>query len=134
MGKVEAGKLEVEWQPMRLTEVLADAELFALAAEKKGLSFLQEIPDTLYAGVLAGDRLKLRQILANFLSNAVKFTARGSITLRVRQEEGTNPSQLVITLEVEDTGVGITEATQKHLFTPFQCVIRLTFENVRRGC
>lgn len=75
MGKVEAGKLELEQAPFKLTEVLLDADLFALAAKNKGLEFVQDVPASLYNGHLIGDRLRLRQVLANFLSNAVKVLA-----------------------------------------------------------
>ncbi|KAG9011622.1 hypothetical protein FRB93_002683 [Tulasnella sp. JGI-2019a] len=119
MGKVEAGKLELEQHPFRLSEVLADAELFTLAAQKKGLDFIQDIPSSLFAGQLIGDRLRLRQVLSNFLSNAVKFTNRGSITLRMRDEPGGQPSEVMVTLEVQDTGCGIKEDVLQQLFKPF---------------
>lgn len=105
---MEAGKLELEQALFKLAEVLLDADLFALAAKKKGVAFVRDILD-LYDGQLIGDQLRLRQVLANhlsdvmkaladslsnavkvlanFLSNAVKFTRQGSITLRIREEE-----------------------------------------------
>ncbi|KAG9011616.1 hypothetical protein FRB93_002677 [Tulasnella sp. JGI-2019a] len=119
MGKVEAGKLELEQHPFRLSEVLADAELFTLAAQKKGLDFIQDTCPTLFADQLIGDRLRLRQVLANFLSNAVKFTSRGSIMLRMRDEPGSQPSEVVVTMEVQDTGCGIEEGAMQRLFKPF---------------
>ncbi|KAG9038816.1 hypothetical protein FRB95_014365 [Tulasnella sp. JGI-2019a] len=119
MGKVEAGKLELEQLPFRLSEVLADAELFALAAQKKGLNFIPDVSPSLFAGELIGDRLRLRQVLANFLSNAVKFTSRGSITLRIRDEPGSRPSEVMVTIEVQDTGCGIEEEAMQRLFKPF---------------
>ncbi|KAG9013791.1 hypothetical protein FRB94_000771 [Tulasnella sp. JGI-2019a] len=119
MGKVEAGKLELEQQPFRLSEVVADAELFTLAAQKKGLDFIQDTSPCLFAGQLIGDRLRLRQVLANFLSNAVKFTSRGSITLRMRDELGNQPSKVIVTIEVQDTGCGIKEEAMQKLFKPF---------------
>ncbi|KAG8845579.1 hypothetical protein FRB96_002331 [Tulasnella sp. 330] len=119
MGKIEAGKLELEQQPFLLHDVLADAKLFAVAAQKKGLQFLEDFPETLWKGSFIGDRLRLRQILANFLSNAVKFTPRGSVTLRVRQEEGEKPGQLMMTFEVSDTGIGIEAGAISRLFSPF---------------
>lgn len=129
MGKVEAGKLELEQAPFQLTEVLLDADLFALAAKKKGLVFVHDLPKSLYDGHLIGDRLRLRQVLANFLSNAVKFTSRGSITLRIRDEEHNQLSHLMVTFQVQDTGCGIEPTSLARLFTPFQCVeniIRMT--------
>ncbi|KAG8980900.1 hypothetical protein FRB94_010170 [Tulasnella sp. JGI-2019a] len=119
MGKVEAGKLELEQKPFLLAEVLYDAKLFALTAQKKGLQFIEDIPNDLYQCPFVGDRLRLRQILSNLLSNAVKFTAQGSVTLRVREEAGDQPSQLALTFEVADTGVGIEQAILPRLFAPF---------------
>ncbi|KAG9038817.1 hypothetical protein FRB95_014366 [Tulasnella sp. JGI-2019a] len=120
MGKVEAGKLELEQNLFRLSDVLADAELFVLAAQKKGLKFIPDVFPSLYASELIGDRLRLRQVLANFLSNAVKFTSRGSITLRMRDEPGSRPSEVMVTIEVQDTGCGIEAEALQRLFTPFQ--------------
>ncbi|KAG9013786.1 hypothetical protein FRB94_000766 [Tulasnella sp. JGI-2019a] len=119
IGKVEAGKLELEQLPFRLSEVLADAELFALAAQKKGLDFIPDVSPSLFSGELIGDRLRLRQVLANFLSNAVKFTSRGSITLRIRDEPGSQPSEVMVTIEVQDTGCGIEGEAMQRLFKPF---------------
>ncbi|KAG9009764.1 hypothetical protein FRB94_011457 [Tulasnella sp. JGI-2019a] len=119
MGKIEAGKLDLEQQPFLLQDVLSDAKLFAVAAEKKGLQFVEDYPTILWTGPFIGDRLRLRQILANFLSNAVKFTSRGSVTLRVRQEDGKIPGQLMMTFEVVDTGIGIEEGAISRLFSPF---------------
>lgn len=120
MGKIEAGKIELEQQPFLLHDILADAKLFAVAAQKKGLQYIEDFPATLWTGPFIGDRLRLRQILTNFLSNAVKFTPRGSVTLRVRQEAGKKPGQLMMTFEVSDTGIGIEEAAISRLFSPFQ--------------
>lgn len=123
MGKIEAGKLELEQEPFVLTDVISDARLFALAAKKRGLKFVEDITPALYPGPLAGDRVRLRQVLANFLSNAVKFTGAGAITLRVSQEDGSEPEQINVTFEVQDTGIGIDEAALPRLFTPFQFVM-----------
>lgn len=119
---MEAGKLELEQHPFKLIEVLSDAGLFAISAQKKGLAFIENVPPSLYDGYLMGDSLRLKQILANFLSNSLKFTAKGSVTLRVRQEEESEAGQVIVTFEVEDTGVGIEEHAMPRLFSPFQYV------------
>ncbi|KAG9014730.1 hypothetical protein FRB94_010577 [Tulasnella sp. JGI-2019a] len=119
MGKVEAGKLELEQNLFSLSDVVADAELFALAAQKKGLEFIQDISPSLFSGQLIGDRLRLRQALANFPSNAVKFTSRGSITLHMYDEAGNQPSEVMVTMEVRDTGCGIEGDAMRRLFKPF---------------
>lgn len=124
MGKVEAGKFELEKEPFLLADILSDARLFAIPAKKRNLDFIEDIPDSLYAHYLSGDRLRLRQILGNFLSNAIKFTLAGTVTLRIRQEERRDCSQIWIEFEVEDTGVGIEESALPRLFVPFQYVTR----------
>ncbi|KAL8283876.1 hypothetical protein RQP46_005308 [Phenoliferia psychrophenolica] len=117
MGKVEAGKLELEERPFRLSQVVEDAQLFSLSAIKKGLAFLEDVSFT-YTDDLVGDMPRLRQVLTNLLSNAIKFTSKGTITLRVRQEEATKKG-IRVRFEVEDTGVGIKEEAIPLLFQPF---------------
>lgn len=139
MGKVEAGKLAVERCPFRLAEVVADAALFSVIAHQKGVEFVEDI-GSFYPGVLSGDRLRLRQVLANGLSNAVKFTKRGwyrlplygvesliklkflssgSITLQMRQESETD-TQATVLFCIKDTGCGIDAKVLPTLFVPFQ--------------
>lgn len=86
MGKVEAGKLAVERCPFRLAEVVADAALFSVIAQQKGVEFVEDV-GSFYPGILSGDRLRLRQVLANGLSNAVKFTKRGWYRLLLSSKE-----------------------------------------------
>lgn len=78
--KVEKGELHLEHVPFKLSQVLADAGIFALTAQKKELQFVSSF-EPYYEGFVLGDRLRLRQILANALSNAVKFTSEGSSSL-----------------------------------------------------
>ena len=118
MGKVEAGKLELEDRPFRLAQVVKDAQLFSLSATKKGLIFREEVSFT-YTDELIGDMPRLRQVLTNLLSNGIKFTSKGTITLRIKQEEESSKS-IKVRFEVEDTGVGIKEDAVSLLFQPFQ--------------
>ena len=119
MGKVEAGKLELEHRAFRLEDVVTDARIFSVAASKKGLAFLEEIDTSLFTGQLLGDMPRLRQVIANLLSNAIKFTKTGSITFRIHQE-GQTRSHVNVRIEVEDTGVGIKAEAIPQLFQPFQ--------------
>ncbi|GAA5859356.1 hypothetical protein JCM1840_004577 [Sporobolomyces johnsonii] len=116
--KVETGELRLESAPFSLSEAVADARLFSVAAQKKGIAFVEDIGEY-YEGPLLGDRLRLRQVLANALSNAVKFTREGSITLSLRQTRETD-TQIWLELAVDDTGCGIDESILPTLFVPFR--------------
>lgn len=118
MRKVEAGQLKLETQPFLLSEVIEDARLFSVTAQSKGLTFKEEIGD-FYHGTVLGDRLRLRQVLTNALSNAVKFTSKGGIVLRARQKLE-NDEKLWLQVEVQDSGVGIEESVLPTLFQPFR--------------
>ncbi|KAM0746104.1 hypothetical protein T439DRAFT_360678 [Meredithblackwellia eburnea MCA 4105] len=117
MGKVEAGKLDLESRPFRLEDVIADARLFSMSASKKGLTFTEDIAYT-FQDILMGDMPRLRQVISNLLSNAIKFTRMGSVTLRVHQQDET-ATVVRVRFEVEDTGVGIKEEAVPFLFQPF---------------
>ncbi|ORY59038.1 hypothetical protein BCR35DRAFT_201665 [Leucosporidium creatinivorum] len=119
MGKVEAGKLDLEHRPFLLEDIIADARIFSVAASRKKLAFTCEADSSLFAGQVLGDMPRLRQVIANLLSNALKFTKDGTITLRVRQE-GETRNEIHVRFEVEDTGVGIKQEAIPQLFKPFQ--------------
>ena len=117
-SKIEAGKLDIEHIPFNLAPVMDGlGNLLGLAAAEKGLEllFLQS-PDLPLA--LIGDPSRLRQVLLNLGSNAVKFTERGEIDLSVdvvRRETG----RVHLRFEVRDTGIGMTAQEQLRLFQPF---------------
>ncbi|GAA5862383.1 hypothetical protein JCM8547_007623 [Rhodosporidiobolus lusitaniae] len=116
MGKVEAGKLDLELRAFDLNELSTDARLFSTAARKKGLDFVEDIEH--FNVQVLGDMPRLRQVLTNLLSNAIKFTKQGSITLRVNKLEEDEAS-LTVQWQVQDTGVGIRKDAQSSLFKPF---------------
>ncbi|HET7792085.1 MAG TPA: ATP-binding protein [Rhizobacter sp.] len=112
-SKVEAGKLELECIDFDLRELMGElAQSFRYQAESRGLS-LQVAVDDEVPEALQGDPGRLRQILANYLTNAIKFTTTGGITLRVRQDGATQA------FEVEDTGIGIARAQHAAVFEMF---------------
>ena len=114
VAKIEAGKLQLEAAPFDLHVLLhALRQGFAPLAASQGLTFEAQIDPTLPAWV-QGDALRLRQIVANFLNNALKFTASGGIRLVVLSRPDNS-----VRLEVHDTGPGIDPATQARLFEPF---------------
>ncbi len=117
LSKIEAGRMEVELIDCRLVDVLADVDsLMRPRAATKGIDFSVDYVSPVPERVLT-DPTRLRQVLVNLVSNAVKFTEQGSVKISVRHEEVPNASRLVV--EVADTGIGITPEQQDALFKPF---------------
>ncbi len=119
LSKIEAGKLEVESIEFGLQGLLDNvANLVEEKSKNKGLNLVFDYDPALPA-YLCGDPLRLGQILINFANNAVKFTARGGVMVRVRQLQQRD-SAVQVRFEVEDTGIGLTAVQQSRLFEPFQ--------------
>lgn len=118
MAKIEAGKIELEESDFSLAQLLNDVvSMMSAPAKAKGLSvrvIKGEVP-----AYLRGDETRLRQALLNYTNNAIKFTERGSVTIRtsVVQESETD---LVVRFEVEDTGIGIAPERLPDLFQSFE--------------
>ncbi len=117
-SRLEANALELETTTFNLRELLEGmVQLMQRAAEAKGLQLALELDPAVRLSV-RGDPVRLRQVLGNLLANAIKFTARGRVTLRVqRLGEAYNRHQL--RFEVVDTGIGIEPAQQSRLFQSF---------------
>ena len=114
-SKVEAGKLELERVEFGLRDTVEESlEIFAGRAHAKGLELVCAIELDVPAAV-RGDPTRLRQVLVNFVGNAIKFTDSGEIILRVRAvgKDG------LLRFEVIDTGIGISEEAQAHIFNAF---------------
>ncbi len=117
-SKIEAGRLEVESVRFDLRRMVEEvAELLAEAAHAKGLELAYMFPQDVPSSV-RGDPGRLRQILTNLLGNAIKFTDRGEVTLRIRRVEASSDAAM-IRFEVQDTGIGIPAAEQQRLFHAF---------------
>jgi CheY-like chemotaxis protein/anti-sigma regulatory factor (Ser/Thr protein kinase) len=115
LSKVEAGRLELEITAFDLGALLrALVQTFAPQADARGLVLAAEI-DAAAAGPVTGDPLRLRQVVGNFLSNALKFTARGEVRLAARRPGG----GFGVRIEVHDTGPGIEPQVRQRLFRPF---------------
>jgi predicted ATPase/signal transduction histidine kinase/CheY-like chemotaxis protein len=128
LSKIEAGRISLNETSFDLHRLLADLkDMFQLKAENLGLQLLfersQNVPQYIQT-----DEVKLRQVLINLLSNAMKFTEKGSVTVRVNKGLGTRDwglgtgdenSQSPITFEVEDTGMGIAPDELDKLFEAF---------------
>ncbi len=118
-AKIEAGKLELLQEPLFIRAVLVSVvNLFSPLAQHKGLALSADLDPTLPARV-RGDAARIRQVLLNLVGNAIKFTDRGSITVRARRAPGGGDSRLMVVFEVEDTGIGIASDVAPSLFTAF---------------
>ncbi|KAJ1018893.1 hypothetical protein NDA16_004696 [Ustilago loliicola] len=116
--KLELGKMDLEKSAFNLNVVIMDTQkMLSFATQKKGLEFRNECQLN-YTGQITGDAGRLRQVLTNLLTNAIKFTAAGAITLRVI-ETYEDQNSLHVHFEVRDTGCGISQTTLKKLFQPF---------------
>jgi two-component system sensor histidine kinase/response regulator len=114
-SKVEAGKLELERVEFRLREAVEETiEIFAARAHAKGLELACAV-DFDVPGMVWGDPMRLRQVLINFVGNAIKFTDSGEVIVRVRSV-GTDG---LLRFEVIDTGIGISDEAQAHVFNAF---------------
>ena len=117
-SKVEAGKLQLETLDFNLVQVVEEAtELVAEAARERDLELLAYCSPDLPQD-LRGDPSRIRQVLLNLASNAVKFTAAGEVVVRARLEEGSD-NGAIVRFEVSDTGVGIAPEDRARLFDPF---------------
>lgn len=115
-SKMEAGHLELEVNEINLLSLVEDSvELLAHAARKKGLSLTTFVSPDL-PGLVLGDAVRIRQILLNLTSNAVKFTASGRVLVSVSSSPD---NQDLIRFTVSDTGIGLSASTRYKLFNPF---------------
>jgi len=119
LSKMEADRMELVPTEFRLPEFFQGVvEIMKGRMAKKGISFLYEPDDTLPAAIVA-DALRLRQVLLNLLSNGVKFTRHGYCVLRV-QSRLLDGNRVLLTIAVEDSGVGIAPDMLEKIFEPFQ--------------
>jgi two-component system, sensor histidine kinase and response regulator len=117
-SKIEAGKLRLEAQDLDIRQVIEEViDLFAQRAHQKGIELLLDIDPYLHRWA-RGDELRIRQILMNLVSNALKFTASGHVLVRARS---VNPSETHVSLviDVVDTGTGILPENQAAIFDAF---------------
>ncbi|QXE86479.1 response regulator [Geomonas nitrogeniifigens] len=117
-SKIEAGKLELEESAFNLQDTVADVvELLAETAHRKGLEIIALVENDV-PPVLVGDQVRVHQILMNLVGNAVKFTDRGEVVIRgtLKEERG---KEVVVQLEVADTGIGISSEVKERIFEGF---------------
>ncbi len=124
LSKIESGKLTLNYEPISLKLLIQEMQLiFSQKVESKGLLLWTEIAHNAPDYIIF-DEVRLRQILFNVLSNAIKFTEKGSIKITVAGKINNNlypknKSLMTLEISVTDTGIGIEPAEQKRIFAPF---------------
>ena len=119
MAKIEAGRLSIETIPFRIRrEFLHLSEVARLRAETTGVEFISTV-DASVPDVLLGDTNRLRQVLTNLQNNALKFTEKGRVSVRIHCEP-LDATRVELRLTVQDTGVGISKANRDRLFAKFE--------------
>ncbi|AYA65460.1 ATP-binding protein [Alteromonas sp. RKMC-009] len=118
-SKIEAGKLELENVSFSLHSILDNLlAVVSLRAQEKNLSVHLEVDPKLPPRIV-GDPLRLSQILMNICTNAVKFTQQGAINVTIKGMVNQQGDKVVLRIEVEDTGIGMTQSQVDRIFQPF---------------
>jgi signal transduction histidine kinase/ligand-binding sensor domain-containing protein/DNA-binding response OmpR family regulator len=121
-SKIESGNMELEERDFNLRTCIEDVlDIFAEKAGRLGLDLVYEIDHNVPEQII-GDSLRLRQVLINLVSNAIKFTEQGEIFLRVHLLQIKHSGQIELQFEVSDTGIGIAEDKLERLFKAFSQV------------
>ena len=119
-SKIEAGKTEITLVDYDLSDLLDDLLMMMQSrAFDKGLEFEIDFDPKTPKG-LHGDEYRIRQIITNLLTNAIKYTREGSITFHVGYEDSENPDEIYLNVAVEDTGIGIRKEDMDRLFSKFE--------------
>ncbi len=121
MSRIESGKIHLEETEFRLTDVIQELKnMLMLEMQSKNLKFHIDMEDASDGHIIC-DKLRLNQILLNLLSNAMKFTAPGgSVNVRISKMLETDNGEAMYEFRVKDTGIGMSEEFQKHIFEPFE--------------
>ncbi len=119
LAKLEAGQMQLEHIPTDIRALIRETcEMIRPQAQLKGLLLRADVPDDANLYALA-DPMRLRQVLLNLVSNAVKFTEQGEVVARVQLRD-THDGHLHLRFEVQDTGIGIPLEQQAQIFEPFR--------------
>jgi CheY-like chemotaxis protein/HPt (histidine-containing phosphotransfer) domain-containing protein len=124
-SKLESGALKLKKTSFNLHKMMENLQsLFSHRANQKNLNFSYHITSDIPQDILLiGDEFRLRQILSNLISNAIKFTDQGKIEIKIKKleadENDNSPSSVNLLFEVKDTGIGISEKNQAQLFKSF---------------
>ena len=118
-SKIEAGRVDLEHTTFDLHRLLAETtELLGEKAHSKNIELACAIDDDV-PSAMVGDPLRVRQVVTNLVDNAVKYTAKGEVSLHVMLACDSSDDKLVLLFEVRDTGPGLSPEVQAKLFTPF---------------
>jgi PAS domain S-box-containing protein len=119
LSRIEAGRLELQEKPFRLEDVRdATSSLLSITARDKGISLAFDLDLELPRG-LAGDQVRLQQILFNLAGNAIKFTESGGVHIQASPLPGGQPDVVRVLFVVSDTGIGISDDQLDSIFRPF---------------
>lgn len=117
-SKIDAGQLSLYPQTFDLCEQFTSIyHLFEMRASEKGIDFHLDLEEGIPSSVYS-DSTRIRQIISNLVSNAIKFTYQGRVTLRLRNKDS-NKNKIKIRVEIEDTGIGIDDSLHQNLFKEF---------------
>ena len=119
ISKIEAGKLTLENMEFDIYDVIVEVtNLFAYQAREKGIELIMEIDQDLNHYMI-GDPVRMKQIIANLVSNALKFTQKGHVFIRVNKGVTDEAGKLNLIMSIEDTGIGIPKDKQSRVFEKF---------------
>ena len=120
IARIESGRLSLAPERVNLREVIESVvRVFDGLARQKTLSLLLEFDSNLDNTAVLIDPLRFKQVLSNLVSNAIKFTERGQVKIKVQVQATEQPQEVQMKLVVEDTGIGISREDQLRLFEPF---------------
>lgn len=119
LSKIESGHMKVELHPLHLKPFLRDImNMFIEPGKKKGLEITCELQEDIPEWIIA-DEIRIRQILFNLISNAIKFTEKGSVHLSISSQTSAISGTVDISFKVKDTGIGISPKNQIKIFDAF---------------
>ena len=115
LARIEAGQMEITLAPVDLGKVCNEAaDMMESRLQTRGLSLVRDLPEG--EALAYGDHLRLKQVMLNLLSNALKFTPQGTVTIWLAEQDGR------MEFGVQDTGIGIEEQDLERVFLPFEQV------------
>ncbi|MGL5033613.1 MAG: ATP-binding protein, partial [Microcystaceae cyanobacterium] len=118
LSKIEAGKLELQYGQVELRSLMQEIQqIFSEKAKAKGIKLINFIGDRVPNSILF-DEVRLRQILFNVVGNAIKFTEKGGVTVTITTEDR-NLEEIQLSLEIQDTGIGIASDNLERIFDVF---------------